>query len=210
MDFSECARFGNHAIMGSSHAVRFGKIHGRGGVNRGNRVVGLAVSGQTLEGLRRDLRNLPRQNCGALVFIGANDVLAMTTAVMNRRISVDQARDTLRAQTKNLLKQLRRVFPEIVFCETISCRWKHPNWRTRDGTLSWFEVSQWLENAVSRVPQRESERSGRIFHFVRLNTFLTRFHYEPFMGHGARRRRDFIHLNEEGYNTVARCLAHTH
>ena len=103
MDFSECARFDNRAIMGS-HAVRSGKIHGRGGVNRGNRVVGLAVSGQTLEGLRRDPRNLPRQNCGALLFIGANDVLAMTTAVMNRRISVDQASDTIRAQTMNLLK----------------------------------------------------------------------------------------------------------
>jgi len=60
------------------------------------------------------------QDFGEPVFIGANEVLATTTAVMEGRLSVDQARNKLRAQTKNLLGQLLRVFSEIVFCETIS------------------------------------------------------------------------------------------
>ena len=209
MAVAECSWFGNWVIIGSSHAVRFGNLHGRGGVNRGNREVGLAVSGQTMEGLRRDLSNLQRQDYGALVFIGANDVLASTTAVMDGRLTVDQPRNYLRAQTKNLLRQLLRVFPEVVFCETISCRWRYPRWRTRDGTLSWFEVSQWLEKAVKRVPLNEAEKSGSIY-FVPTNSVLGRRHYEEFMGHGLRRRRDFIHLNEAGYNVVATRLARFH
>jgi len=159
------------------------------------RRAGLAVSGQTIAGLIQEVRTVGKRPCGALVFTRANDVENLASAVLKGDINLEKAQDTLRAAMRKLVRLLTRTFSgKIVFCETISCRWKRFD-------EDWHRVSAKLEYAVCRVP-RQREHVGLVF--VPVNHLLNREHYEKFIG--PYQRRDYIHLNHAGYAVVAQHL----